>query len=139
MQVEINYLGVLLAAVASMVVGGIFYAKPVFGEIWGRLVKLDEKQMKKGAPMAMGMAFAAALLTAYIMAHVAYISNQFYKDSFMADSIMTGFWLWLGISATTLITHNAFEQKRKKLTLINLAFQLVSLIAMAVVIGWLKP
>ena len=31
MDVEVNYLAVLLAAASSMVVGSIWYAKPVFG------------------------------------------------------------------------------------------------------------
>lgn len=32
MEVQINWVAVLLAMVSSMVVGSIWYAKPVFGE-----------------------------------------------------------------------------------------------------------
>jgi hypothetical protein len=139
MDVEVNYLAVFLAAVSTMVVGSIWYAKPVFGSEWQRLVKLSDDQLKKGSVMAMTMAFIAALITAYVLAHVSYLANQFFGNSFMQDAVSTAFWLWLGISATTIVTHNAFEQRRKKLTALALGNQLVTFLVMGVIIGWLVP
>jgi|GEM_PF-696836 len=111
MDVQINMWAVLLATVASMVVGSVWYAKPVFGKTWAKLAKLDDKQMQKGAGKAMLQAVVAGFLTAYVLAHVAYLSNSLFQDSFMQNAVQTAFWLWLGISATTIVTHNAFELK----------------------------
>lgn len=46
MDVQINWLAVVLATLSSMIVGSIWYAKPVFGEKWAKLVKLDDKKCK---------------------------------------------------------------------------------------------
>lgn len=138
MNVEINYLAVLLAALSSFVVGMVWYAKPVFGTMWGDMVKLSDKQQKSGMAKAMSVSFVAALLTAYVVAHVAYLSNVYFGNSFLQDSLTTAFWLGLGISATTIATHDAFEQRRRKLTVINMGNQIVTLLAMGLVIGLLK-
>lgn len=139
MNVEVNYLAVLLATLSSFVVGMIWYSKGLFGTSWGKMVGLSEKQQKEGMPKAMGMAFVSAFLMAYVLAHVAYLSNSFYGNSFLYDSLCTAFWLWLGISASTIVTHDAFEQRRKKLTLMNVGNQLVTLLAMGLIIGLLRP
>lgn len=139
MQVEINWLGVLLAAVANMVVGMVWYARPVFGERWKGLVKLDESRAKKEAPVAIAGAFVLAIMTAYILAHVTYISGVFFNVSYMESAFNTAFWLWLGISATTILTHGLFEQRRKKLMIMTVAHQLVTYMVMAAVLGLFKP
>lgn len=137
MNVEINLWGVLLAAIASMGVGAVWYSKMAFGEVWSRLVKLSDKQMQEGSTQAMGIAFLMALLTAYILAHVTYISANFFDVSYMESAINTAFFLWLGISLTSMVTHGLFEQKRKKLIALTATHELVSLLVMGLVLGWL--
>ena len=139
MNVEINWLAVVLAAASSMVVGSIWYAKAVFGKTWQKLVGMDDKKMKSGAGPAMGMAVVASFITAYILAHVAFLSHNFFNHSFLQDSVMTAFWLWLGISATTIIVHDAFEQRPSQLTLMNIGNQFATLMVMGIIIGYLKP
>lgn len=137
--VEVNVWAVLLAAVSSMVVGMVWYAKPVFGTQWAKLVGLKDSAMREGAMLAMVGAFVAAVLTAYILAHVAYISSYFFQVSFMESALNTAFWLWLGVALTTIVTHGLFEKRRKKLMLLTAAHTLVTFIVMGLVIGVLKP
>jgi hypothetical protein len=139
MQVEINIVAVLLAAVASMVVGSIWYAKPVFGTMWSGLVKLSDSKMRKGAPLAMAGAALMSIVTAYVLAHVTYISSAFFQVSFMESALNTAFWLWVGVSLTSMVMHGLFEQRRKKLIILTAFHELVSFVTMALVIGWLKP
>ncbi len=139
MDVQVNYLAVLLAAVSAMVLGSIWYAKPVLGNTWAKLVGLNDEKLKKGAAKAMTTAFVCALLTAYVLAHVTYLSNRFFGHSFMQDAVSTAFWLWLGFSATSVVMHDAFEKRTVKLTLINAGYGLVNFLVMGVIIGWLKP
>ena len=134
MDVQVNWIGVLGAAVASMVVGMIWYG-PLFGARWQKLVKLTDKDMKEDAGKAIAMAFALSLLTAYVLAHVAYLSHYFFDNSFLEDSLMTAFWLWLGIAFTRTLTHDAFERRPMDLTVMNAGNQLVTLLAMGLVIG----
>lgn len=140
MEVQVNMWAVVLATVASMVVGGVWYAKPVFGKTWQSLVGLKDSEMKNGATFALFQALVCGFITAYVLAHVTYLSNSFFVgDSFMKSALQTAFWVWLGFQATAIVTHNAFEQRRKKLTLMTLANQLVTLLVMGFVIGWLAP
>jgi hypothetical protein len=139
MNVEVNYLAVFLAAVSSMVVGSVWYAKGVFGDTWAKLVKLDDKKMRAGMIKALGLAFVLALLMAYILAHLAFLSHNFFHHSFMQDAVTTAFWAWLGVAFTRTVTHDAFEQRPLKLTLMNTGNMLVTMLLMGVVIGWLKP
>lgn len=90
MEVHVNYLAVLLAAVASMAIGSAWYAHGIFGNTWIKLAKMDEKKMKIGAPRALITAFVLSLLLAYVLAHLAYLSNQFFHDSFFAGLAVNG-------------------------------------------------
>ena len=139
MNVEVNYLAVFLAGVSSMVVGSIWYAKGVMGKTWQKLVKLDDDKMKNGAAKALIITFVLSLVTAYVLAHVAFLSNKFFGHSFMQDAVMTAFWLWLGLTAARMVTHDLFEQRPTKLTVMNVAHELVTLLVMGVVIGLFQP
>lgn len=137
MDVQVNLLAVFLAAVSSMVVGAIWYSKSVFGNTWSKLAKVDLSKVPKASEMVwlMGSTFVASLLTAYVLAHVTYLSNQFFQHDFLQDALATGFWLWLGFVATRIYVHDAFEGRRKKLTVLNAAHELVTIMVMAYVIG----
>lgn len=141
MEVEVSYLAVFLAAVSSMVVGSIWYARPVFGNMWIKLAKIDEKKMRsKGAWTAMAWVFLLSLLTAYVLAHVTYLSNQFYSDSsFMSSALQTAFWVWLGFVLTRMLTHNMFEQKPAKLNLLGVGNEFVTIMVMGLIIGMMAP
>ncbi len=136
MDVEVNMLGVLLAAVSSMVVGSIWYAKGVFGAKWMKMVGMTDEKAKQGAVKAMSLTFVASLVTAYVLAHVAYLSNQYFGNDFMQDAVTTAFWLWLGFTAARMLTHDLFEGRQTKLTVMNLGNELVTLLVMGAVLGW---
>lgn len=141
MSVEVNYWAVLLAGASSMAVGSIWYAKGVFGATWGKLAKVDMSKRVEGSQMALllGLTFVASLITAYVLAHVSYLSHSFFGNSWLQDSVSTAFWLWLGFTATRMLTHDLFEGRRKKLTLLNWGNELVTVLVMALIIGWLHP
>lgn len=135
MEVGINYLAVLLAAASSMVVGSIWYAKPVFGKPWQKFAGVTDKDMEKGVAYALGVTAAVSLITAYVLAHIIYLSNTYFHNSFLQDSLTTAFWVWLGFTAARIITHDAFEHRRKKLTLITISHEFVTLVIMGLIIG----
>lgn len=132
-MVEVNYLAVLLAGASSMVVGSIWYAESVFGKTWQKLAKV--KIGDQGMAYPLGITALVSLVTAFVLAHVIYLSNTFFGNSFLQDSLTTAFWLWLGFVAARFITHDAFEHRRKKLTLMNISHELVTLLVMGLIIG----
>lgn len=140
MEVSVNYLAVFLAAASSMAVGAIWYAKGVFGLTWARLAKVNVDKMDKrmkGREMTtiLGLSFVTALVTAYILAHVAFLSNNFFQNAFIQDALSTAFWLWLGLTAARILTHDLFEGRPMKLTLLTAGSELTTLLVMALIIG----
>jgi hypothetical protein len=142
MDVQINTWAVILAALSSMVVGSLWYMPASFGKAWMKLsgVKPDSSKMTSGQMAWMyGSVFVASLVTAYVLAHVTWLANQFFNDGFLTDALQTAFWLWLGFTAARLYTHDVFESRRKKLTLLNAAHELTTVLVMALIIGLMKP
>lgn len=137
MDVQVNWLAIVLAAVSSMVVGSIWYMPSVFGKAWMKYtgIKMDRNPDTKKMISMYSMTFLASLLTAFILAHVTYLAHHFYNGTFLSDALTTGFWLWLGFTAARLLVHDIFEYRRKKLTLINAGHELVTIMVMALIIG----
>jgi hypothetical protein len=49
------------------------------------------------------------------------------------------FWPWLGLTAARIAVHDLFENRPNRLTLLTIGHELVTLLAMALIIGLLKP
>lgn len=137
MDVDVNYLAVFFAAVSSMVVGSIWYSPDVFGKQWMKMTghKADPNFPKSKMAWMYGTVFVASLVTAYVLAHVTFLSNQFLGGDFLMSALSTAFWLWLGLTAARVYTHDTFEGRRKKLTLLTVSHELVTLLVMALIIG----
>jgi hypothetical protein len=139
MGVQINWLGVLLAAVSSMIIGYIYYMPGVFGDKWMRLGKIDAKLFKKEQPKLIPLLFVAALLVAYVLAHFVAIVHNYFGNSWLAAGFGTALWVWVGFTLTTLFVHNAMDQRPFNLTIISWGNRLVSLLAMGLILGWIHP
>ena len=87
----------------------------------------------------MGLTFLASLVTAFVLAHVTYLSNHFFSGSYLTSALQTAFWLWLGFTAARILTHDLFEQRPRALSLLTFGNELLTVLVMALVIGVLKP
>lgn len=136
MDVDINWLGIVLATLAAMIVGGIWYAPPVFGDKWAKIVAIDEAKAKKAMPVSMLVMLGGAFIKAFMLSHLIGLSDHFYvENSYLHNALGTAFAIWFGFILIHVFTRNLFEQKRFKLTLIILGNELVTLLAMGLVIG----
>jgi hypothetical protein len=132
---EINIWAVLLATVSSMVVGFIWYAKPVFGNYWMRAAGHDEESMSKGAALPLIVTVVVSFITAWVLAGSAAIAQNFYHGSFLVNTLLTALILWGGFTAARMITHDAFDRRPSGLTVLNIAHELVTLLIMGLIIG----
>mgnify|MGYP001611288200 CR=1 FL=1 len=126
LQVSINYLAVLIAAIASMVIGFLWYG-PLFGKKWMQLMNFDKKKIDEAKKKGMGKIYALAFLTTLIMSYVLAHFVDYVEAKTIADGIVLGFWVWIGFLATTQIGSVLWEGKPVKLYLINTLHYLVSL------------
>src|SRR3972149_1762569 len=65
---EINALAVLVSAVASMLVGFVWFSKPLFEGAWLAGIGKTREQVAAAPPTRFVIAFIAAVLEAYILA-----------------------------------------------------------------------
>lgn len=138
MEIVVNYVAVLLAGVASMVVGFLWYSPSLFGKQWMALMGHTEKSLeaaKKEMNKTYTISFVASLLMAYVLSHVMTMSMNFFHYDPLPTGLISGFWMWLGFVAPVQLTDVLFGSKSPKLYAINTGYQLASLLAMGAVLG----
>ena len=135
----VNMLAVLVAAVATMILGFLWYSPPLFGKPWMALMGYDPadkaktEEMRKGAGKLYATSFIASLVAAAVLSKiiaVTTIHSVLYGMKFGAG-------VWLGFVATVQLTDSLFGKKPVKLYLINTGYQLVCYLAMgAILAAW---
>ena len=135
MYIEINWLAVIVATFIGTAIAGIWYQEPVFGKAWRKATGVTPKQSKQAGNTPMVVLVLANFVTALALAGLIYVSAHFFKDYSVGFALLNGAAAGLALSATTLVVHNGFELKPKKLTLINASYQLAIFLCMALVIS----
>lgn len=134
-MIEINYLAVLVAGVAAMVLGGLWYSPLLFGKAWMKLSGFTEKDMEKAKQKGMFLSyffnFVSILVMAYVLSHfVDYAGATDWRGGLQA-----GFWIWLGFVATVMLGMVLWEGKPFRLYLINVLYWLVALLGMGAILA----
>jgi len=130
---NINLVAVLVAAIASMVIGMLWYG-PIFGKHWTAFMgikKQDMAKMKKGAGKKVSLGFISTLVMSYVLAHFI----AFTQAATITEGAVIGFWLWLGFVATVTAGSVIWERRSKDLYFLNNAYQLVSLAVMGAILA----
>ena len=135
MDSSISYVGVLLATVSAFVVGSVYYSPSVFLKQWQKIVGADDAHMKKVFGSSMGYIAVASILTAYILAHFMVYAGNATGTTGVMGGLETAFWLWLGISLTTIVANGAMDPRPAKLMWIQAGNRLVTLLVMGAIIG----
>jgi hypothetical protein len=137
---EVNYFAVLVAAIVSMIAGFVWYHPAVLGKPWMKLsghsadsLKAEQKKMGK----YYGLSFILALISAYVLYHVMVMSENFFGYPMVQTGITSAFWMWLGFIMPVQATDQIFGKKNWKLFGINTGYQLVALLLMGLVIGYM--
>lgn len=133
----INLWPVLVAALATMVVGFVWYSPLLFARPWTVLMGYDPNdksmmdEMRKGAGKSYGIAFVASLVSAFVLAKVIDITTV----NSALYGMKVGFALWLGFVTTVQLTGVLFAKQPAKLYLINTGYQLVCYLAMGAILA----
>ncbi len=138
MNIQVNYIALLIAGIAAMAVGFLWYGPMLFGKPWMKLMGYTKESMEK-AKKEMGkmyaISFVLTLLMAYVLSHVITLSSNFFHYDRLTTGLTTAFWMWLGFVMPVQATDVLFGGKKWKLFAINTGYQLVSLLVMGVVLG----
>jgi hypothetical protein len=123
---DVNWLAVLVAAVAHFVLGGVWYSPMLFAKPFMRGMGKSEEELRSGAkPSAFqfGGAFLGGLLKSASLALIlAWIG-----DPGVAESIAVGALLGVGIHGAADVTNALFEGRHRNLVLIGIGYDTVGL------------
>lgn len=133
-DVAVNWLGVILATVAAMVIGSLWYSPMMFMKPWMESLGITKESMQaKGGSAAKAMIgmIILALVQAYVVAHfVSYVDV-----ATIGDGLGLAFWLWLGFVVPVVCAYSLFEMRPWKVTFITLGNQIVTLLAMGAILA----
>lgn len=139
-MVDINYLGVLLAAVVAMAFGFLWYSPMILGKPWMKERKITPESMKKSQKEMgkwYGLSFVGSLITAYVLAHVMFLSANYFNYPMLQTGLNTAFWIWFGFVMPVQLTATIFGDKNFKLFAIDTGYQFVALLGMGIVLALL--
>ncbi len=133
----IHPLPVLVAALATMVLGFLWYSPILFAKPWMRLMGYDPndkarlEEMRKGAAKTYLLAFIASLVSAVVLAKIIDITSVVT----VLYGMKIGFAMWLGFVTTVQLTGALFGKQPAKLYLINTGYQLVCYLVMGAILA----
>ena len=130
----VNYLAVLVAAVASFMFGAVWYG--VLGKPWmAALGKTEEDIKNSGRPMPLlfAITFIAQLVMAYVLAGS--IGHLGPGNVTLLNGIISGAFMWVGFVATTLVVNHGYQDAPWSLSLIDGGHWLGVLAIQGAVIG----
>lgn len=136
---EINYWAVLASTVAAIVIGSIWYNPKVLGERWAKLADARNAETTTQAVLPIILSIALSFLLAWVLAGSVAIAWHFYGGGYFSSAIITALTLWAGFTAGRIITHDVFMGRPVQLTVLNVVYELVLVLAMAVIIGVWPP
>ena len=132
---DVNWLAVVLAALAGFVVGGLWYG-PIMGKSWMVAVGKTEEDLKNINPAkTYGFTFLLALLASWTLAHT---FASYGKDLSVMVKIVTGFGVALGFILPALWTNYLFQDAKKPLFWIDGTYWLLFYTAMGAVHAFLQ-
>lgn len=125
-----NYLAVLIAAIAAFVIGAIYYG--ALGKPWMKAARIDPASAQM-SPVLFAISFASELVMATMVAGV--VGHLGPGEVTLVNGIASAFFLWLGFVATTLVVNHRYQGFGWDLSLIDGVHWLLVLLAMGAIIG----
>jgi hypothetical protein len=130
----VNYLAVIVAAVAAFAIGAVWYTL-LFSRQWMAALGTTREEMRErgGSPLPFLIAIVGYLVMAWVIAVV--IESIWRGSADIGDGLLAGFVLWLGFTLTTTAVNNAFPGRKPSLTAIDVGGWLVIAVVMGAIIA----
>ena len=128
-MVTVNLIAVLVAALSSFAVGGLWYSKALFGSAWRRAA-FDAREPGQGHPAKVfGLAFVFALVAAFAYAVIVPAPTS------TGQAAVQGLIVGAAIVATSFGINYQFANRSAKLWLIDGGYHAVQFLLYGLIIG----
>lgn len=130
--VSMNYLAILVAAVAYMALGALWFSPVLFGKAWLKGTgKTKEQVMADHSPMNYLIGIVTAFISSYGIARIMYWTNM----SEIVDGVKVGLFVGVCFALMAILVNDAFEARPKFLSFINGLYHICGMIIAGVIIG----
>lgn len=127
---DLNWIAIILAVVANMVIGAAWYG--LFANPWmAGIGKTREEIQENQDWRPYGVAVLNSFLMAFVLANVIAWSGA----TGLVGGLVTGLIMWVGFTGFAFAANHAFEGRSLGLWAINSGTYLVGLIVMGAILG----
>ncbi|MGH1350314.1 MAG: DUF1761 domain-containing protein [Methyloligellaceae bacterium] len=126
----INYLAVLVAAIAGFAIGSVWYM--ILGNAWMNALGKTREELKP-TPGPFIAAFLMQLLMAYILAGA--MGHLGENTVTVKNGVISAAFCWAGFVLTTMFVNHRFQGSPLMLTVIDAGHWLFVLLGMGIIIG----
>lgn len=136
-NIGVNYLAVLVAAIAAWIAGAIWYG--ILGKLWVAAIGKTMDEFKRENATRTGLAaywpfilaFVSNLIIAFMLAGLMWHLGS----TTISGGIVSAVLCWVGFVVTTMAVNNAFAGRPGTLTAIDAGHWLVAMMVAGAVIG----
>jgi hypothetical protein len=131
---QINSWGAVAAGLAAFVIGPAWFSPALFGKHWAESV--EASGLRKGsAPLAMGMALVASVISAFAMAILFHIG----RIDTISMGALGGLLVGMGIVAVSGLSDVLFVGQARLWWLVQAGYRIVGFVVMGAVVGASAP
>lgn len=127
----LNYLAILLAALAAFGWGAIYYM--TLSKQWLAAVGVAKEQMQSRSAAPFVISFIALIVMSWVLAGT--LGHLGPGQVTIKNGIISGLFLWLGFIATTVFVNNAYPGRKYSLSVIDSIHWLGVVVIEGAVIG----
>jgi Protein of unknown function (DUF1761) len=133
---NINYLAVLVSALASFGIGSLWYSPILFGNAWQKGVGLTNDELTAGGSAGMIKTFGGSLILMLIMIlGLAMILSAQVGTVDMMVGLKTGLLVGVMFAATGMGINYLYQRKSLKLFIIDASYQIVYMGIAGLILG----
>jgi len=127
----LNYLAILLAALAAFGWGAIYYM--TLSKQWLAVVGMTKEQMQSRSAAPFVISFIALVVMSWVLAGT--LGHLGPGQVTVKNGIISGLFLWLGFIVTTVFVNNAYPGRKYSLSVIDSIHWLGVVVIEGAVIG----
>lgn len=128
---ELNWLAVVVATVAAMAIGAIWYTPKVFGNTWMKAIGLKEKDIQGNGFKPMLIAVVTSFVTAVALG----VLLQVLALTTVLQGALFGALVAAAFIATNKIMQSQFEQRSASYAVVTVACDVVTLAVMGAILA----
>jgi hypothetical protein len=113
-DVTVDWVGIIVATVVAMVIGGLWYG-PLFSKAWMGYIGKTQEELRAQGSLGYGFALVGAFILSIVMT---YVTQWATADGF-GEGALVGIVMWAGFVISTQVTGAVFEGRPFGLIYIN--------------------